>query len=180
MFTAKKVVQEVRETEQTMTISVWALESPSVGSIKGSIVYFATGFPALSNRLRLLASSPFTLARAMMRPYRPYHRSRREPAPVQRRRPSPRTTEMTPCTTRLLCSYTIHSTHSHLPTPHRTREGVQQPNLTVSSKHIIKLITLTFFSLRAHRTRTLASRRQPARAWMRRRRAPAQRRCTSA
>ena len=128
-----------------MTISVWALESPSVGSIKGSIVYFATGFPALSNRLRLLASSPFTLARAMMRPYRPYHRSRREPAPVQRRRPSPRTTEMIPCTTRLLCSYTTHSVHSHLSTPHRTREGVQQPNLTVSSKHIFKLITLTLF-----------------------------------
>ena len=97
----------------------------------------------------------------MMRPYRPYHRSRREPAPVQRRRPSPRTTEMIPCTSRLLCSYTTHSVHSHLSTPHRTREGVQQPNLTVSSKHIIKLITLTFFSLRAHRTRTLASRLQP-------------------
>ncbi|KAH9991346.1 hypothetical protein BJV77DRAFT_962831 [Russula vinacea] len=109
MFTAKKVVQEVRETEQTMTISVWALESPSVGSI----VYFATGFPALSNR--------------------PYHRSRREPAPVQRRSPSPRTTEMTPCTTRLLCSYTIHSTHSYLPTPHRTREGVQQLNLATTT-----------------------------------------------
>ena len=53
------------------------------------------------------------------------------------------------------------STHSQQPTPHRTCEGVQQPNLTVSTKHVIKLITLTFFSLRAHRTRTLASRRQP-------------------
>ena len=79
------------------------------------------------------------------RPYRPYHRSRRGPAPVQRRSPSPRMTEMIPCTTRLLCSYTTHSVHSHLSTPHRTREGVQQPNLTVSSKHIFKLITLTLF-----------------------------------
>ena len=60
--------------------------------------------------------------------------------------------------------------HLHLPTPHRTRKGVQWPNLTVSTKHIIKLITLTFFSLRPHRTRTPASndsRRQPTRARMR-------------
>ena len=60
------------------------------------------------------------------------------------------------------------STDSHLPTPHQTHEGVQHPNLAVSTRGAIRLITLTFLSLRVHTRRTLAPRGQRTRVRVRR------------
>ena len=60
------------------------------------------------------------------------------------------------------------STDSHLPTPHQTHEGVQHPNLAVSTRGAIRLITLTSLSLRAHTRRTLAPRGQRTRVRVRR------------
>ena len=63
----------------------------------------------------------------------------------------------------------LHSTPT-CRTLHRTHEGVQKPNPTVSAKDAINLITITYFSLRAHTivtTRALTSRGQRTRARMR-------------